>query len=241
MSSHYTYLNFLTENPDQQKLITALLVGGAFVLVAGKAKKSLAVAGGADAVCVPTERASLTSVIDLMVEGLVRYQDSILGKEGRKYLPFTGTIFFFLLVLNLIGLIPGVPAATTSSWVTVGMPLVVFAYFNYLGIKEHGLVKYLKHFAGPVWWLAPFLFVLEVVFTLPLRVVTLNLRLYWNIAADHLVVEKFHELVTWGLPAFLYVLGTFVCFMQAFIFTTLTMVYILLATQHEEGHEEHDH
>ena len=149
-------------------------------------------------------------------------------------MPFTASLFLFLLAANLLGLVPGMPAITTTVWVNVGMALVVFLYFNYLGIKEHGLLSYLKHFCGPVWLLAWFIFPLEI-FSTCLRVLTLNLRLYWNINADHEVLNIFTNLIG-PFAAPFYVMGVFVCFMQAFIFTTLTMVYILLATQHEEGH-----
>jgi F-type H+-transporting ATPase subunit a len=81
--------------------------------------------------------------------------------------------------------------------------------------------------------MAPFMFVLEI-FSISLRILTLNLRLYWNIKADHVVVSTFTDLLGHGLPAGFYVMGTFVSFMQAFVFTTLTMVYILLASQHDE-------
>ena len=95
----------------------------------------------------------------------------------------------------------------------------------------------MKHFAGPVWWLAWFILPLELFGTV-LRILTLNLRLYWNITADHVVLGIMSELVPFVVPVIFYALGTFVCFMQAFVPTVLTMIYIMLATQHEEG-EQH--
>jgi F-type H+-transporting ATPase subunit a len=138
--------------------------------------------------------------------------------------------------MNLIGLIPGMVSPTTTVSVNVAIALIVFLSFNYYGIREQGLVNYLKHFAGPVWWLAPLLFPLEILSAV-LRVLTLNLRLYWNITADHIVLGVFTELTKYVVPVIFYGLGTFVCFMQAFVFTTLTMVYIFLAVDH--GAEEH--
>jgi F-type H+-transporting ATPase subunit a len=177
-------------------------------------------------------------IADVLIEGFVSFQDSILGKEGRKYLPLTATIFFYVLVLNLVGLIPGMPAPTTSVWTTVPVALLIFFGFNYYGIKELGVFKYFKHFAGPVSWLAFIIFPLEILGTF-LRILTLNLRLYWNVSADHIVLGLFTDLVPVVVPVVFYALGTFVCFMQAFVPTILTMIYILLATQHEEGEAHH--
>jgi F-type H+-transporting ATPase subunit a len=89
-----------------------------------------------------------------------------------------------------------------------------------------------------VWWLAFLIFPLEILGTF-LRILTLNLRLYWNISADHIVLGLFTDLVPVVVPVIFLALGTFVCFMQAFVPTILTMIYILLATQHEEGEEHH--
>jgi len=195
---------------------------------------------------VPNSKLTLGSFFDFFVHAFVNFQDSILGKHNRKFLPFTGTLFLFILASNLLGLVPGIPAVTTSVWINVTMAVVVFVYFNYLGIKENGLMGYLKHFCGPftrgpLLLIGICLFLLEVFLTLPIRILTLNLRLYWNITGDHTVVGLFTELLPPGLPVVFYVLGTFVCFMQAFIFTTLTMVYILLATQHQESGEGAHH
>ena len=178
----------------------------------------------------------LYRVFDFFMEAFVSYHDSVLGKHNRKHVPFTGSIFFFLLFANLLGLVPGMAAATTTVWVNVAIALTVFCYFNYWGIKEHGFWNYIKHFGGgtPL-WIAWFIFVVEIVSTC-MRVLTLNLRLYWNISADHLVLGAFTEMTKLVIPCAFYALGTFVSFMQAFVFATLTMIYILLATQHEEAH-----
>lgn len=240
MAAGYNYLqHFISPSVAQadewQKFTMAVLLGAGMILVGRKAAARLSSAGGTEQSLIPSERPSLFGFVDFLIESFVKFQDSVLGHHGRKYLPFTGTLFFFLLIGNLLGLVPGVPAMTTTVWVNVGIALVVFFYFNSFGVREHGIVGYLKHFAaGPI-LLAPFLFPLEIFSTI-LRVLTLNLRLYWNISADHLVLHIFTEMLGPLAPVPLYILGTFVCFMQAFIFTTLTMVYILLATQHEEGH-----
>jgi F-type H+-transporting ATPase subunit a len=242
MESHYTYFHSLgLSDPNHQKLVTALAMGVGLVWVGSKCANALTKRRkkyGAQAGVVPDAKISSAGIADFLVEGFANFQDSILGKEGRKYLPLTATIFFYVLVLNLIGLIPGMPAATTSVWTTVPVAFLIFFGFNYYGIKELGAFKYFKHFAGPVSWLAFIIFPLEILGTF-LRILTLNLRLYWNVSADHIVLGLFTDLVPVVVPVVFYALGTFVCFMQAFVPTILTMIYILLATQHEESEEHH--
>jgi len=267
MEAHYNYLAPLISEPNTQKFVTAIIVALVLALVGRIAASRISSSEGRARAIIPSKRFSLTGFFDFFVEAFVNFQDSILGKENRKFLPLTGTIFLFLLSANLLGVVPGMPALTTSVWINVGMALVVFIYFNYLGIKYNGLSGYLTHFFGtlhsplitsiknfesrsafasffrvvnqvPLFLVGLFLFLLELCFTLPLRMLTLNMRLYWNISADHTVLALFTDLLPPGLPIVFYVLATFVCFMQAFIFTTLTMVYILLATQHEHEEEE---
>jgi len=245
MASTYNYLTPFISDANTQELVTAAAVGLGLVTLGTVMTRRLRDSRGIAEAVVPSPRMSLFGVVDLCVESFVKFHDSILGKENRQHVPFTGTIFFLLLISNFLGLVPGMPAATTTVWVNVGLSLGVFLYFNYLGIKSNGIKGYLAHFAGGkdvlkggilmVLLIAPFLFGVEV-FSTFLRIVTLNLRLYWNIVADHMVLEIFTGMLGPVFPATLYVLGSFVSFMQAFIFTTLTMVYIQLATQHDEEH-----
>ena len=105
---------------------------------------------------------SLVGICDFFVESFVHYQDSILGEENRHFAPFCGSIFLFLLASNLVGLIPGNVAITTTIVINLAIALMVFVYFNYLGIKVNGLVGYFRHFAGPIWVLAPLIFGIEL-------------------------------------------------------------------------------
>lgn len=232
---HYTYIQGLIPDPNWQKFATALAIGGVMIAAGSSVAARIGSSTGAQSSIVPSAKPTLFGIIDLAVDQWVKFQDSILGKENRKYAPFTASLFFFILLANLIGLIPGMPAATTTVWINVGMAFVVFGYFNWVGIREQGLVAYLKHFAGPIWALAWLIFPLEI-FSTCLRILTLNLRLYWNVSADHIVLGVFTDLVPFGIPVLFYALGTFVAFMQAFIFSLLTMVYIQLASHHEEEH-----
>ena len=117
---------------------------------------------------------------------------------------------------------------------TLGLGVFVFIYFNYVGFKENGFA-YIKHFAGPVWWLAPLIFPIEIVSTL-FRPISLALRLRGNIMGDHVVVGIFNSITPYLIPTIFYGMGLFVCFLQAFVFCLLTMVYISLAQGHEEEH-----
>jgi F-type H+-transporting ATPase subunit a len=238
MEAHYTYLNSLgLTDPNTQKFVTALAVGSLLLFAGAQSANVLSrrrKVRGVEEGVIPEEKITTSGIFDFFIEAFVGFQDSVLGKENRKYLPLTATVFLYVFTLNLLGLIPGMPAATTTVWTTVPVALLIFLSFNYYGIKENGLVKYLKHFAGPVWWLAWFILPLEL-FGTALRILTLNLRLYWNINADHIVLGILSDLVPFLLPVIFYALGTFVCFMQAFVPTVLTMIYIMLATQHEES------
>ncbi len=248
MEAHYTYFdnifpqvisgNSIEFAADYQKLLLGMVTALVLILLGQLVVSSrLQEEAGVTENVVPKKKPSLFGVLDFLMESFVYYHDSVAGKENRHHAPFTAAIFFFIFVLNLIGLIPGMPAATTTVWINVAMAIVVFVHFNYHGIKEHGPIGYLKHFLGPLWWLAPLMLVIEVI-SLSLRILTLNLRLYWNIAADHMVLGIFSNLLsdTFILATPFYFIGLFVSFMQAFVFATLTMIYIVLATEHQEGH-----
>lgn len=232
MSAYNFFQNF-TADENVQKLALAGLIAGGLVLTGKALTARLKTEKDIEAAVIPASRLTFFGFIDFFIESFIKFQDTILGPENRKYVTFTASIFIFILVANLAGLIPGMPAVTTTVWVNVGLAFCVFIFFNRLGIKEHGFVGYLKHFAGPIIWLAPVIFPLEILSTC-LRLLTLNLRLYWNITADHTVLGAFTDLTKVAIPVMFYAMGTFVAFMQAFVFTTLTMIYILLAVQHEE-------
>lgn len=239
MEGHYTYLSGFIADQNWQKFATAVAVGAVLCLIGKRATKKISNEAGMAAAIVPAEKITTFGVLDLVTEKFIGFHDSVLGAEARKHIPFTLTLFLFIFISNLLGLIPGVPALTTTVWVNVAMALIVFFYFNREGIRENGVIGYIKHFCGPVVVMAPLIFLIEVISTC-MRILTLNLRLYWNITADHLVLGIFSDMVPL-VPVIFYALGTFVAFMQAFVFTILTMIYIMLATQHGEEHHEAEH
>ena len=241
VSEHFTYLNFIP-NPDVQKLIAALALGGLMVSLAKRWGDKLSRTQD-ESLVYPDEQITGFGLVDWIVEKFFAFHDSILGVENRKHLPFVSTVFFFVLLANLVGIIPGVPAITNSIWINVALALIVFVYFNGYGIKTHGFLGYLRHFAGPLsgallFIVGPIIFLAEILSTF-LRPFTMNLRLYWNIKGDHILMEMVHNLLgpyAIGIASPLFILALFVSFMQAFVFGMLTMIYVLLATQGDHDH-----
>jgi F-type H+-transporting ATPase subunit a len=160
-------------------------------------------------------------------------------EQAKKYYTVIVLLFSFIFINNVIGLIPGFLPPTDNFNTTLALGLFVFLYYNYQGIKEQGIVGHIKHFMGPVWYLAILIFPIELI-SHAVRPLSLGLRLKGNMEGDHLVLSIFSNLVPYIVPIPFYVIGLFVCFMQAFVFTLLTMVYISLATAHHD-HEEHAH
>ncbi len=231
MHEHYTFISEIISDPDEQKFFSAAALMLVICIAAYAVNFFVSTPESRKRYLIP-KKFSLVTFFDFFVEAFLKFHDGIIGVENRKYASFTGSIFLFLLAANFLGLIPGFAAITTTVSINVGVAIVAFIYFNYLGIKANGLYGYFRHFAGPILAMAPLIFGIEI-FSTSLRVLTLNLRLYWNISADHLVMSAFMDLhPLFGVLT--YFLGAFVSFMQAFIFTTLTIVYIQLATQHAE-------
>jgi len=158
--------------------------------------------------------------------------EQIIGHDYQKYQAFLTCIFLFVLLNNLIGLIPGVPAPTTSPFVPLGLALPTFIYYNSQGFRAQGFIGYLKHFCGPLWWMAWLLLPIELVSHLA-RIMSLTIRLYANMYASDMVTLGFFSLIPVGVPAIFLGLHVFVSLIQAFVFMLLTMIYISLATTHE--------
>ncbi|HWF03302.1 MAG TPA: F0F1 ATP synthase subunit A, partial [Candidatus Angelobacter sp.] len=135
--------------------------------------------------------------------------------------------------MNLIGLIPTLESPTLSPAVPFGCALVAFFYYNLHGIKKQGPVKFVAHFAGPVWYMAPIIFPIEIISTLA-RVMSLTIRLYANIFAGDMVTAAFFMLLPIGLPVIFLGLHVAVSFLQAYIFTLLVTIYLggVVAEEH---------
>lgn len=216
-------------NPDN-KVHVATLVLVVVLLIALSLLGRMALGKGEQAVA-PDGRLSLKGFFEVFTEFIAGLSDSIIGEHGRKYVPMFAGIFFFIFFNNLVGMIPGMTPATDNLNTTLAVGLVVFVIYNYYGFKENGM-GYLKHFAGPVLVLAPLMFCIEIISHL-VRPVSLALRLKVNMEGDHLILGVFTGLLPYVVPSVFYLLGLLVCFLQAFIFTLLTIIYISMAIAHD--------
>ncbi|MGQ0793208.1 MAG: F0F1 ATP synthase subunit A [Deltaproteobacteria bacterium] len=182
----------------------------------------------------PEAKLSFRTVFEILsLDFLLDLFTGIMGsrEKAMKYFPLLATSFFFILFSNLMGLIPGFLSPTGNFNTTVACGLVIFVMYNYYGFKEHG-ISYLKHFAGPVLFLAPLMIIIEIISHL-VRPASLSLRLFWNMTGDHLVLGIFTELTHIVIPAIFVGLGLFVSLLQAFVFTVLSAIYISLSVAHE--------
>jgi F-type H+-transporting ATPase subunit a len=158
--------------------------------------------------------------------------EQVIGHGYERFQAYVTCIFLFVLLNNLIGLIPGITAPTASIVVTLGLAVPTFLYYNFYGLKEQGPVGYLKHFAGPIWWMAWLIFPIEVISDLA-RIMSLSVRLYANMFAGDLVTLAFFSLIPIGVPAIFLGLHVLISVIQAFVFMLLTMIYLTLAVSHE--------
>ena len=173
------------------------------------------------------------NVFEVIVGGLENFLVDITGPEGRFFFPFIATIFLYILISNLIGLIPGFFSPTANLNTTLSLALCTFVYTHIIGIKCHGK-KYIKHFLGPVWWLAPLMFILEMIGHLA-RVMSLSIRLFGNIFGKETVLGIFFMLAGLYLaPLPILFLGILVSFIQALVFMLLSIIYFTGAM--EEAH-----
>ena len=183
---------------------------------------------------VPSPKLSIATFFEfLTLDFLLNLLINIFGTEekARRFFPLLAGSFFFILFSNLLGIFPGFYAASQNLNSTLAYSLVIFVTYNYLGFKEHG-VGYLKQFVGPVIYMAPLMIIIELVSHL-VRIASLSLRLFWNMFGDHLVLQIFSNLTPYIVPVIFIGLGVFVSFLQAFIFTLLSSIYISLAISHD--------
>jgi F-type H+-transporting ATPase subunit a len=212
---------------------------------------------------VPRGAQNAMEVVLEQIQGMI---DDVMGPQGRPYLPFIATLGLFILTANLMSLVPGLAGPTTNLNTTAACALVVFFAYHAIGLRRQGVVTYIKHFMGPVWWLAPLMMPIEIISHLA-RPLSLTLRLFGNMVGGHILLAVIfflmglNGLIGWALHGgvagalvgglsgviaivftvgFLYPLKMLVSFLQAFIFVMLTMLYIAGAIEHaEEGHDGH--
>jgi len=155
----------------------------------------------------------------------------VIGHGYERYVGYLTVLGLFILIGCLIGLIPGFETATASPSVPLGCALVTWFYYHFQGIRLNGF-GYIRNFIGPVWWLAPLMFVIEVCSHLA-RVLSLTIRLFANMFASDMVTLGFFSLVPVGIPAIFLGLHVFVSIIQAFVFMLLSMIYLSLAVAKE--------
>jgi F-type H+-transporting ATPase subunit a len=170
----------------------------------------------------------LQNFMEIIVNGIESMIVDTMGEHGRPFFPLIATLALFILTSNLIGLIPGFFPPTANLNTTAACALVVFVATHVVGIKEHGL-HYVKHFMGPIIWLAPLIFFIEVIGHVS-RLLSLSLRLFGNMQGHELVLMIFFTLgAKYYLPVAplpMMLMGVLVSFIQAFVFMLLSMIYI---------------
>jgi F-type H+-transporting ATPase subunit a len=167
-----------------------------------------------------------------MLHGFVSGQaDSIIGPDAQRYVAFTTTVLVFVLLSNLLGMVPGLIAPTSVPTVPLGVALLCFFYYHYHGIREQG-AGYLKQFVGPIWWIAPMMLPIELISHFA-RILSLTVRLYANMFAGEMVTLVFFSLVPIGIPIIFMGLHLGVALIQAYIFMLLPMIYISQAVAHD--------
>lgn len=224
-------------------VIQAAVLAIAILCLAGLLlRRQIAAAEGG---VVPDEGVTLRNVTEVLVDGLASIAQTTMGDEWRRYFPIVGTIFAFILVSNLMGLVPGIGGATSDVNTTTAWAIISFGVYNAIGIKTHGF-WYVNQFLGPSFFEATlfgkhihvrplffFFFPLDIVLHLA-RILTLSVRLLANMFADHTVVAVWIGLIPVVIPAVFMALGLLVACLQALVFSLLTMIYIGMAL--EEPH-----
>lgn len=184
-------------------------------------------------------------LLEVSVAAIRDLLDQVVGPYGRRYVPVIGSFAFFILIANLMGLIPGLMAPTDKINVTGALGVTSFLYYISMGFRQQG-IKYLKHFTGGltsgfIAIIGILIFFVEILSN-SVRPVTLALRLFVNMFADSIIGETFLKLAPPLVPIFTIILGVFVSFVQTYIFIMLSMVYLSETVPHDDhDHEEHGH
>lgn len=227
-----------TGESTAEKVLSAAFVVLLIILLAMGVRSKIA---NYEKSVIPDEKLSLRTFFEIFIGYFYDMMKDMMGpKRAKQYFPIIGTCALFIFFSNFLGFVPGF-APPTSTWsITAGCAVVVFLAFNFYGLKENG-VGYVKHLAGPVWWLAWLIFPLELI-SLFIRPITLSVRLMLNMTVDHILVSLMLGFLAIALPLPVMVLGTLVAAVQVLVFCLLSSIYISLATEHEhEGGHGHEH
>jgi F-type H+-transporting ATPase subunit a len=218
----------------QTALFTSLLL----VLSGLSIRRRLA---GTDRGMVPDPGLTVRNIFEVIIEALAGLAREIMGPDWRKYFPLVGTLFFFILLSNLMGLIPGFDGATSDINATAAWAIIAWSFYWIVGIRTHGLGRYLVKYMGPSFFekeiggrVVHFRLLFWLIFPIEIlgdfsRLVTLSIRLMANMFAGHTVIAVWLSLVPLFVPAIFMGMEIFVSCLQAFVFALLTMIYIGLA------------
>jgi len=213
-----------------EPVFTGILV---MVLVIFLALRTRATLADVDRAVIPDDTLTLRTFMEAFISFFYGITRDVMGpKRAKRYFPIVGASACFIFFCNLLALIPGLAPPTSSLNITLGCALCVFILFNFYGLQANGL-DYVKHFAGPQWYLAPLVFPIELISTC-VRPITLSVRLMVNMSVDHLLVTIAIAIVTLLVPVPLMFLGIIVIIVQTLVFSLLTAIYIGLATEHLE-------
>lgn len=171
-------------------------------------------------------------VMEMVLEFTRNMVDDMIGPSGRQYVALIGTLGVFVVLCNLMGLIPGLESPTAHGAVTLGCAVVVFIHYNIQGIRHHGFIGYLRHLCGPMMAIAVLMFPLEI-FSGLFRMLSLSVRLWANMMVGGLLEGIFTSLIPFVVPTLFMALHIFESLLQAYIFMILPAVYISLAVTEE--------
>jgi len=219
----YLFLGFLGHDMTTQVVVHSLIAMVIALLIAKLATKNMQI--------VPS---GCQNVLEATINGILSVGGDVIGREeAKRYLPLTGALAVFIFVANMIGIIPGFESPTANINLTLTLALMVFFYYHFEGIKRKGVVPYVAHFMGPVRWLAPLMFPIEIISHIS-RIISLSFRLMGNIKGDDLFLTVLLMLIPWIVPLPAFFVLFFFGILQAFIFMILTYVYIAGAIELEE-------
>lgn len=232
MEGIFTYIGAIVGHGQMLFVIHLLLVAAIILLIAKMATSSLR--------AVPT---GTQNVMEAFLGGVIAMGKDVIGEENaRKYLPLVAAIGLFVLINNLIGIIPGFESPTSNINVTLVLAVIVFFYYNYEGMKKQGAFTYVKNFvhlgemaALPKFLMSLLMYPIEFVSHLS-RIVSLSFRLFGNIKGDDLFLWVILMLAPWFMPMMPMVLLTFMAFLQTFVFMILTYVYLAGAVAIDDSH-----
>lgn len=223
MNEIFTFAGLINHTHDFIFVFHTLLVVSIALILARMATSKLQM--------VPT---GVQNIFEAYVQGVIYMGKDVIGEErARQYLPLVASLGLLIFFGNVIGIIPGFESPTSNLNFTLTLALCVFIYYNYQGIRKQGFVHYFAHFAGPVAWLAPLMFPIEIISHLS-RIISLSFRLFGNIKGDDLFLAVLLMLAPWIAPLPAFFMLTFMAFLQTFIFMILTYVYLAGAVALEE-------